>query len=685
MSLDPQRLFDARYYATGCGPHPYQRDEVWLNFFGGIADRVVAGIGPATALDAGCALGVFVECLRDRGVDAAGVDVSEYAISRADERVRPFVRAGSITEPFGARYDLITCIEVLEHLPPEQAEGAIANLCAHADDILFSSTPDDTTEPTHFNVQPPAYWDALFASNNFFRDPTFDATFVTPWAARYRRRPRVLLIAHDVVGRRMAGPGVRYYHLARVLAAALATPSQPLVFALPHESDAQIELPGVRVETYRRWLWDSIAPLAERADVIIFPSDIATDFPQLAGLNACLAVDGYDPLMAEWLALEEGDADARERRWRERMRELGAQMLMGDFFICASERQRDWWLGLLEAHGRVNPRTFAQDRTLRKLVDVVPYGLRSDSPEAHAGRGAAVRRAVLGTWPGIGANDKVLLWGGGLWPWLDPQTAVRALARVWRHRQDVRLVFPGTRHPNPFVTDIKSHTAASRALAREAGLPEEAVYFGDWVPYDDWPAVLMESDLALSLHHDSFETRLAFRSRVLEYLWAGLPVVCTEGDATSDLVARFGVGEVVGYGDDEAVARAILRLLDEPRGERAAQFARAREALTWERGAEPLAAFCRNPHRAADRPARGPAAGSPFHNAALDAAVADLRGRLDASDAALRAAEADARARADADAARAEALARERDQARALVRGYEAGKFIRFMKWLKGR
>jgi hypothetical protein len=130
---------------------------------------------------------------------------------------------------------------------------------------------------------------------------------------------------------------------------------------------------------------------------------------------------------------------------------------------------------------------------------------------------------------------------------------------------------------------------------------DTAVCFGDWVPYADWPHVLQESDVALTLHFDTVETRLAFRSRVLEYIWAGVPIVATAGDATSDLVAGYGLGVVTPVGDTTAVASAIDRLLAEPRGERAAAFATARDALSWERAAEPLVRFCRAPVHAPDR------------------------------------------------------------------------------------
>ena len=180
-------LYDSFYYAHYCGERAYGRDPNWLAFFGGIAAEIVARVAPATVLDAGCAMGMVVEALRDRGVEAYGVDVSEYAIANAREDVRPFCRVGSILDPFPRRYDLIVCIEVLEHLGPREAERAVANFVASTDDVLFSSTPKDFKETTHFNVQPPEWWAELFARHGFYRDVGFDASFITPWAVRFRR------------------------------------------------------------------------------------------------------------------------------------------------------------------------------------------------------------------------------------------------------------------------------------------------------------------------------------------------------------------------------------------------------------------------------------------------------------------------------------------------------------------
>jgi hypothetical protein len=178
--------FDQYYYEHCCGD-PYCRSKTLLGFFAGIADRLVADIAPATVLDAGCAIGLLVESLRTRGVDASGIDLSSYAIGQVHESVREYCRHGSIVDELPQRYDLIVSIEVLEHIPPREAEAAIANLCRHTDDVVFSSSPFDYKEPTHVNVHPPEYWASEFARHGFYRDVDFDGAFITPWTIRFRR------------------------------------------------------------------------------------------------------------------------------------------------------------------------------------------------------------------------------------------------------------------------------------------------------------------------------------------------------------------------------------------------------------------------------------------------------------------------------------------------------------------
>ncbi len=183
--------FGPHYFEQGCGV-PYERNDHWLTFFGRVADGIVRDFHPTTAMDAGCAMGFLVEALNNRGVDAKGVDISEYAISQVHQSVADRCRVASLTEPLGGRYDVITCIEVLEHLPAADADAAIANLCAASDTLVISSTPGDYGEATHLNVLQPEAWAAKFAQHGFLRDLDRDLSYISPWAAVFVRREQPL-------------------------------------------------------------------------------------------------------------------------------------------------------------------------------------------------------------------------------------------------------------------------------------------------------------------------------------------------------------------------------------------------------------------------------------------------------------------------------------------------------------
>lgn len=185
---EPNSTYGEQYYRFHCGEVAYQRNEQWLGFFDGIAQRIASDLNPTSVLDAGCALGMLVEGLRRRGVEAWGIDISEFAINNVAPEITPFCKVASILDHFPQQYDLIVSIEVLEHLPPADASRAVENLCKHSNNVLISTSPVDYTEPTHINVQQPDYWARKFASAGFFHDLDFDASFITPWAALYRRK-----------------------------------------------------------------------------------------------------------------------------------------------------------------------------------------------------------------------------------------------------------------------------------------------------------------------------------------------------------------------------------------------------------------------------------------------------------------------------------------------------------------
>ncbi|WP_231556512.1 glycosyltransferase family 4 protein, partial [Cryobacterium sp. MLB-32] len=213
------------------------------------------------------------------------------------------------------------------------------------------------------------------------------------------------------------------------------------------------------------------------------------------------------------------------------------------------------------------------------------------------------RPSLRGVVPGINEGDKVIIWGGGIYNWFDPDTLIRAVAQLTAAHPNIRLFFMGVKHPNPAVPEMEA-VAAARILADELGLTGTHVFFNEsWVPYGDRQDYLLEADLGVSTHFQHVETTFSFRTRILDYLWAGLPIVTTEGDSFGSLVARESLGAAVPERDQVALAEALeTYLFDEDAIASArANVNRVRESFTWDKALAPLVEFCRDPKSAADK------------------------------------------------------------------------------------
>lgn len=400
-------------------------------------------------------------------------------------------------------------------------------------------------------------------------------------------RRRIAVVTADPVTAQMPGPAIRAWHIADELSADSEVRLVSTVRAGRSSERFRVELASTAAE---------IEALVEWCEVLVFQGGLLTDHPFLVESDRVLVCDIYDPFHLENLEqTREQPPAARDATIAHLTGVLNTQLRRGDLFLCASDKQRDFWLGSLAALGRVNPATYDDDPNLDALIKVAPFGLPATPP-------VTASHPIRDGFAGIGSDDPVILWAGGVYSWFDPLTLVRAIAGLRHRRPDVRLVFLAMHHPNPHIPPMPI-VGELRRLSDELGLTGVHVFFNEaWVPYDDRAAWLLDANVGVSTHLAHIETAFSFRTRILDYLWAGLPIVSTGGDAFASLIERTGIGAVVPPGDVAALEAALESVIAAPPEQASVRAVGAQ--FTWERALEPLVSFCRHPRRAPDLVAR---------------------------------------------------------------------------------
>ena len=192
--------------------------------------------------------------------------------------------------------------------------------------------------------------------------------------------------------------------------------------------------------------------------------------------------------------------------------------------MCASETQRDLWLGAMLALRLIGPGLYDRDPTLRTVIDLVPFGVPEQPPQAcrrPAARADAIRSLERRQ------RDRAVERGDlelARRPDCDP--GGRRLVHAPPHGA------PGV-HGRRREHPASAHaTEAARSLAGELGLLGSIVHFHDrWVPYAERGCLAASRPTARSPRTPiTWRRALPIGTRLLDCFWAGLPVVCTSGD-----------------------------------------------------------------------------------------------------------------------------------------------------------
>jgi 2-polyprenyl-3-methyl-5-hydroxy-6-metoxy-1,4-benzoquinol methylase len=178
MSEVTANFYNEEYFMRGTKSNyggrfaPYA-EEVYYPIAKIMRVKLVTVFEPKKVIVLGCARGYLVRALREVGVEAYGVDISEWAIKNADEKAKDYVYLGDIADMSrwkDGEFDLVVAADVLEHIPREKLSRVldeIARICNRNVYALIPVVDVFRHDKSHVSIFPSRWWIKQFEQRGF--------------------------------------------------------------------------------------------------------------------------------------------------------------------------------------------------------------------------------------------------------------------------------------------------------------------------------------------------------------------------------------------------------------------------------------------------------------------------------------------------------------------------------------
>jgi glycosyltransferase involved in cell wall biosynthesis len=400
-------------------------------------------------------------------------------------------------------------------------------------------------------------------------------------------KKRIVLICPEPIRGCIQGIGIRFIEMTKVL----GTLHETVLWTCNADIPGDI---GVSAEPFPSG--DRFTSELARTDAVVIHGHVSERYFDM--LQSCriasppLAVDLYDPFLIENLQYT---AELGEYIFYRDRAVLFRQLSLGDFFLASSEIQRMFYFGIMTGIGRITPQVYHSDRSGDRLIAIAPFGVEPVSEitlQAVAGK-------LKGQVPGI-ASDSTVIFFGGIYDWYDPETLINILDGIIESFPVVKVVF--SVNPNQETTP-QGVFKKIRDVADAKEWRDRHIFFIPWFPYRDRFAYLRDVDIAVCLHKPSLETSLSLRTRILDYMNAGIPVIATEGGEGGRILTEAGAALFVPPYNEESLRNAMTSLLEDVVMRRALGSNGRKwiqDNMTWEKSLRPLLEYCYNPYRSSE-------------------------------------------------------------------------------------
>ncbi len=252
----------------------------------------------------------------------------------------------------------------------------------------------------------------------------------------------------------------------------------------------------------------------------------------------------------------------------------------GDFLMTAGLRERYYLIGLLVASKRLST---ANRKLSPSLIHLVP--MNAPAFPAVSQKSVIERRS----------NELVILIAGAFLPWYDYSTLFEAFKILLKKgKTNFQCVFFGGNPRDPKF---------ERLIVRMGHQPmlKDKLIFTGLVPFKERASYYLQSDIAVNIPMKTVEDELSVRTRVIDYIWARLPIVTPTNDEHSGMVVANGGGFEYASNDPYSLCDVLEELMSD-NGSR--KIAKAKEnmgeickkRLNIEDAMKPMVDFINNPY-----------------------------------------------------------------------------------------
>lgn len=317
---------------------------------------------------------------------------------------------------------------------------------------------------------------------------------------------------------KVEGGGLRCWGLAKGIKANNASIDITVAYHASYKKQTETgEFEGVKIAT---WEKSSLGQLIQGYDTVI----VSYAMGELSELvikalrpDQQLVLDCYVPIYVEVSARESKNIEDEYHAFNSDVQRWARVLKRGDLFLCASKQQKDYYQGVLSAVGRINPITYSED-----LIKVVPYGIYRQEPKA---KSQPIDKLI-----GKDAKrHKKILWFGGIYPWFDLRELVKATAIV-NEEIPAKLIIVGAKNPYNTHPDFVARYDELVSYIDEEQRFKDVVVMQDWINFNDRADWYLNSDCVVVMNKLGPENRLAWRTRLVDFIWADLPIITNGGD-----------------------------------------------------------------------------------------------------------------------------------------------------------